>query len=244
MNSQCPECGGELKPKDRYCPHCGQAREPGQEPPQPPPDHGPDPNDERYTPGSPPAWESDGPWLARLGKTTWQVLSQPASTLAAPPKPSFSASLTYGMLMGFLGVCADTLWGLLISAEPHPWGPNAPYWLILSAPLVSGVSIFVFSGLLHLALKVAGGAKRVYFATFRVVAYSNAACIFYLLPVVGLLVVLFASLAVVVNGLAASHGVGRWRVLSSLIMVVVILGLAGILFGILFIDPPPAEMPA
>ncbi len=219
-----------------------EGSDPGPPPPPPsPPSHGPDPSDERYSPGEPPAWEGEGPWLDRLWRTTRQVLARPAATLAATPRPEFKPALTYGVIMGTFGVSANIIWGMLLDGGPHPWGEHARLILLLLSPLTTALGIVVLSGLLHLALKVAGGARRVFFATYRVVGYSYAASVFYLVPVVGVWIAMVWDLVVVVNGLAASHGVGRWRVAVALLMVIVLIGLTITLAGFLMI---PASGPA
>lgn len=204
-----------------------------QPPPPPPPPRpgGRDTSDGNYVPGEPPAWEGQGPLLQRLVRTTRQVLGRPAATLAAPPRPEFWPSLSYGIVMGTMGVAANFAWEMLLDGTPHPWGPYARPLLLLFSPVTTALGIVILSALLHLALKVAGGARRVFFATYRVVGYSYAASVFYLIPVVGTWLALIWDLVVLVNGLAASHGVGRWRVVAAMLMVMVLIGLTITLVG-------------
>jgi hypothetical protein len=162
-----------------------------------------------------PAWEDEEvPLLAGLWRTIWQVLLHPVRTFQAPMRTGMGPAFSFGLILGTLASAAQGFWS-------HLEGESQGLWIIFLAPLLAGLSLFVNAGLLHLFLRLVGGARAGFAATFRVLAYANAGGIFYLVPSLGVAVGGLWSLVVTVAGLAASHGVSRWRPFWAWVLLLV-----------------------
>ncbi len=243
MAPLCPYCGTEAQdppggslPHTWRCPNCGQevdlpqsplsgppeAGPPLEVPPPPPP---PPAGDQAAAAGSGPAWEEEGvPLLSGLWRTVWQVLLHPVRTFQAPARLEMGPPFSFGLILGTLGAAAQAFWS-------HLQGDDSALWLIFLAPLVTGISLFLNPALVQMFLRLVGGGRRGYKATFRVMAYANAGGIFYLVPKVGIAVGAVWSLVVTVAGLAATHGVSRWRPFWALVLMVFAVAVVVFLFA-------------
>jgi hypothetical protein len=106
--------------------------------------------------------------------------------------------------------------------------------LILLSPFLYLISAFISSGLIHLSLKLLGGASRPFETTFRVLCYAQAsASVFSLLPLCGGLMTLFFASYTIIIGLKEAHGTQTWRALLALLLpgllcgVILLLGVMG-----------------
>jgi hypothetical protein len=197
-------------------------------PPPPPPQSGPD------APAGPtehtPAWEQEGGfWLAKLWKTIWQVLLHPVLTFSASGRLHQQRfPLGFGMIMG---VCS-----MVIDAVMNPYLPEfmqnriPAFYIIILSPLVTIVTLYVVSGIMHLFLIMVGAARGGYVATFRVNAYSTSFAVFDIIPVIGKFIGMVWGLVVLIGGLSAAHGTTYGRVIGAML-----LGFASFLMLLLFI---------
>ena len=97
------------------------------------------------------------------------------------------------------------------------------FLLILPLLLVCGVLItlianFVLVGLYHAVLKLLGGARCPYRATYRVVTYSHAAQIFGVVPCLGPIVAIVMFLVAASTGLQRVHQTQYWKAVVALIV--------------------------
>lgn len=93
--------------------------------------------------------------------------------------------------------------------------------------------VFITGLILHLILKIFGGAKQGLPMTLRVLCYSYAPATFAVLPIVGTLIAGGWMLVVAIIGLAAAHRTNTWRAaLAVLCPGVPILVLFALLNGI------------
>jgi hypothetical protein len=85
-------------------------------------------------------------------------------------------------------------------------------------------------------LFVLGGAKRGFRATFRALAYTQAAGVWMLVPMLGIPLALVWGLVISTGAVAASHGIGKGRAFSAfmlpLVLGLVVLGLLAMALGI------------
>lgn len=256
----CPYCGSDLPaPGDAAgptvtCPTCGQVLDAPAGPPPPPPSSGAGPQargDDDWTraagakagfetggPGLP--WEDGTGLLAGLWSTIWRVLLHPVRSFSTPARPGLGWPLGFGLILGTLGEIAGILWHRLAGLGWSSGMAANPLAAVLLAPLGVLASLFVGAAVIHFFLFIVRGSHSGYKATFRVLAYSQAAQIFLLVPAVGSLVMAVWSLVVSIAGLAAVHGVGRGRVVMALLLpllaVLLILAVMVVVMGVAFLQ--------
>jgi len=84
--------------------------------------------------------------------------------------------------------------------------------MIFISPALYVLSSFITSGIIHLLLKLFGGANRPFETTFRVICYAQAsAAVFNFLPLCGGLMAILWGIYALVIGLKAAHGTQAWR---------------------------------
>ncbi len=230
MNQPCPFCGTsvddtseEIRPGVRLCPTCGQEVDVSSQPetpPPPPPGEGPQAGPTELTP----AWELDGgTWLEKMWRTIWQVALHPMLTFWAPGRMRQQYPLGFGLILGTFGSVIGVFWDSVL-----PFGGASaisPILMIFLAPIGILIGLYVGTAIIHLFLMMVGGAKGGFTATFRVTGYSYATYLFMAIPVLGSYVAIVWMLVVQIGGLAATHGVTRWRVVAAFLLF----------FGIVFL---------
>lgn len=208
-----------------------------QTPPPPPPCDGlaslgehlaAEPPEPEYTP----AWEGEGGFLARLWRTTMEMMLHPVRSLSGPARPGLAWPLSYGLIVGSLGSAGQVFWSQALDSERL--STLAAVLQLIFTPLLLLMGMFVMAGLIHFMLFIVGGAKRGFRATFRALAYSNAPAVWYLVPLVGIWVGIVWGLVVMVASLATSHGIGKGRAVFALVFPLLFLGLMFSGFILLF----------
>lgn len=97
------------------------------------------------------------------------------------------------------------------------------FLLVLPLLLVFGVVItlvanFILVGFYHGVLKLLGGARLTYRATYRVVTYSHAAQIFGVVPCLGPIVAIIMFLVAASTGLQRVHQTQYWKAMVALVV--------------------------
>lgn len=244
MKQPCPFCGTdvddsaeEIRPGVRLCPTCGQevdeasqppdpaGQQAGQVPPPPPP---PGADGQADAPAGPtehtPAWELDGGfWLDKLWRTIWQVALHPMLTFWAPGRMRQQYPLGFGLILGTLGSVLSVFWDSIFRFGGAQ--PLSPILMVFLAPFGVIIGLYVGTAIIHLFLLIVRGGKGGFTATFRVAGYSYSTYIFMAIPVLGNYVAVVWMLVVQIGGLAATHGVTRWRVAAAFL----------IFFGVVFL---------
>ncbi len=95
--------------------------------------------------------------------------------------------------------------------------------MVVAIPVCVTLSMFIYSAILHLLLMIVRGGKNRFEATFRVVAYSQAAQAWDLIPVVGSWIGGIWQLIVQVIGLREMHNISYLRVFMAFLLPVGIL---------------------
>jgi uncharacterized Zn finger protein (UPF0148 family) len=188
-----------------------------------------------------PAWEGDDPLIKGLWRTIWQVLLHPVKSFRAPALPGHAWAVSFGLILGTFGAAMQVLWSRVFD-QPGMIPLPAFWWLILS-PLMVLVTIYVNAGIIHLGLIMVGGAKNRFRSTLRVMGYSQAPALFYVVPFVGMAVGGIWGLVVIIGGLAGAHGISGWRVVwacvllfiifAAIITIIVLIVGTGMVLGIL-----------
>lgn len=160
-------------------------------------------------------WDLPGDLLNRLWRTTWQVLVSPSRVFASQAPPGYVRPFVYGFTMGVLGGVAHLL---VLSAIS---GQSVLYNKLAYLPLIVTINLLLSSALAHGFLILLKSTGQSFVATFRVFAYANAIYVLAPIPMLGIVLAYLWWLVVVVQGLAAAHGTGKWRVSGAMALAVV-----------------------
>lgn len=231
MKRYCKNCGkvSESETEIKFCAHCGAEFEPIGEPSQQPETPMAQPSgsaggEEKYC-----AWEDK----ARLGFfgalfETWkESLFNPVQFFRRMPvSGGIGNPLIYGIILGMIGVIFSMMyqqfWG-------HFFDPSRFYpfmgrdfdwqmydlthqiesiWMLIGliiSPIIITVAFFIASGIFHLILLLFGWNKENFEATFRVIAYSEGAYFFEIIPFIGSIVSLVWAVVLYIIGLKEVH---------------------------------------
>lgn len=138
--------------------------------------------------------------------------------------------LAFGLLIGAVGNMFGIFWPvLMMSGGLFPFGKaifgHLTVGLIflvmmVAVPVCVTLSMLIYSVMLHLLLLIVGGGKNKFEATFRVVAYSQAAQALDLIPVVGSWIGGIWQLIIQVIGLREIHNISYLRVFMAFLLPV------------------------
>jgi len=92
--------------------------------------------------------------------------------------------------------------------------------MVVAVPIGVTLSMFIYSGILHLLLLIVRGGKNRFEATFRVIAYSQAAQVLDLIPIAGSWIGGIWQLIIQVIGLREMHGISYLRVFMAFLLPV------------------------
>jgi len=251
----------------KFCPHCGAAFEmvgtPGEQqpkgggmPPVQPMAQSKAEGDTKYC-----AWEDK----ARLGFVgalyeTWkESLFNPTNFFRKLPIiGGIGNPLLYGLILGMIGVIFSIMYGQFWS-NVFDFSKFAPYMgndfdmeaynfaqqmqsigmlikLVIS-PFAILIGFFIASGVFHLILLIFGWNKVNFEATFRVIAYSESAQFFEIVPFFGGLVTLVWSVVLYIIGLKEIHKLSVGQALLVVFLPIILIcfcccGALAIIFGV------------
>lgn len=215
------------------------------EPPFPPPlpPEGPPPLPPAPEPGGTP-WERRDQigFVTGLVETTQQVLLRPSEFFARMPvSGGVGSPLLYAVILGYAGLVATTLYGLVFSSvlgdaflrfgsrsrELERFQALFEGWVSAVVQLVTGpvwivIGAFVGAGILHVLLLALGGASRDFEATFRVVCYGHALNVLGLLPFCGNFIAIVWWIAVTTIGLATVHRTSTGIALAAVLLPIIV----------------------
>lgn len=141
--------------------------------------------------------------------------------------------LAFGLLTGAVGTMFGFFWPILmLTGGLSPFGVPLLGQLtvgliflimVIAVPICVTISMFVYCGTLHLLLLIVRGGDNRFEATFRVVAYSQAAQAWNLVPFIGSWIARVWQLIVQVIGLREIHGMSYARVIMAFLLPLFIL---------------------
>lgn len=187
---------------------------------------------------------SPAPWERRDDLGLWQGIFQTFKEVLLSPERLFKGltfnkgigePLAFGLLIGSIGGMFGLFWQSLISSGDmlnfgeSLFGRFAVLFLFLIMliviPLVVTAWMFIYSGILHLLLLIMGAGKNGFEATFRVIAYSQAAQALGAIPFIGSATGFVWQLIVQVVGLREIHETSYLRVIIAFLIPIGFLGL-------------------
>lgn len=200
-----------------------------------------------FTEGIP--WEDPEHGLFRdLSRTIGLVLFHPDDFFRRMPRGGgWTAPLAFGLITGSVGLILSWYWPLFLGAmlwEASPFqeigllsfleGGGAVI-LVVVAPFLVALGLVGYSAVVHLMLLLVMGGGGGFQATFRVLAYSQAALLFNIVPVVGGLAGGLWLLVLEVLGLSRAHDIGLFRAVFALLILPFLLVLLLVLAVILLV---------
>jgi hypothetical protein len=94
--------------------------------------------------------------------------------------------------------------------------------LMIIAPLLNLITLFIWSAVVHLFLMMVGGAPNGFAATLRVTCYAQTAGIAVIVPVAGGLIQPIWFLILQIVGLSQAHRVGGGKAAFAVIVPLVV----------------------
>ena len=177
------------------------------------------------------------PWENRSEIGLWQGIYQTLKAVLFSPEKLFSTltyrggikePLAFGLLVSCLGAMIGFFWeflilsgGLLSLAEPL-FGQLTAALVFLSViviiPVFVTLVMFIYSGILHLLLRILRAGQNGFEASFRVVSYSQAAQVWSLIPFFGGLIAGIWQIIVQIIGLRKMHDTSYLRVIIAFLI--------------------------
>jgi len=105
--------------------------------------------------------------------------------------------------------------------------------LSVCLPFILIVSLFVWSGILHVLLMMVRGANNGFEATFRAVAYSMGAYVFLAVPFCGALLTGIWTAVLAIIGLKEAHGTTGGKAAFAVLFPLIMCCTAVVLFSLL-----------
>jgi hypothetical protein len=183
--------------------------EPGWAPPPPP---------------GPPAvaplpWEQPGyPALEALFETAKLFLLRPSEAFARMSTTGdIGRPLIFAVVLGWVGMIAAQLYQLAIPGMPWRYFPGmehgmdyavpfaATLAMMVLAPILILLGVFIWAAILHLFLMLAGGANGGFTATVRVVCYAGVCQVVQVVPLCGGVIAFLWAIVLEIVGLATAH---------------------------------------
>jgi predicted Zn finger-like uncharacterized protein len=207
-------------------------------------------------------WENPGfgSFSAFFG-TIKEVLFRPSDFYTnMPVAGGLKPPLIFGLIFGSVGVILSLFWsvfwsiitfnyglanlpdldlGSLLPISAHPIAAVAV--LMGCIPFLVVFSLLIWSVVTHILLALVLGNKSGFEATFRVLSYSLAASLFYIIPFLGGLLAGLWGLVLEVVGLSRAHGIGLFRVIFAVLFLPALLGILAMIALLMasgLISPP------
>jgi hypothetical protein len=157
---------------------------------------------------------------------------------AMPVRGGLREPLAFGLLAASIGAMFTFFWQFVIASTGglRPSGDlslsvSSPLFfllLIFLAPILSLVSLFVWSFIMHVLLFLVRGNTNGFEATFRVMAYSQATQVWSVIPFVGGFIGWCWKAVIQVIGLKEAHQIGYGKIFVALLIPVALFVVMGV----------------
>ena len=181
------------------------------------------------------------PWESPVGLGLWSRIYQTFKAVLFSPEAFFRTlafkggirePLAFGLLAGSIGSMFGVFWQFILLSEgisflsEYVLGEVALglifMIIMISVPIFVTLSMFIYSGMLHLFLLIVRGGENGFEATFRVVSYSQAAQALGLVPFIGGWIGGVWQLVVQIIGLREIHDTSYFRIITAFLIPVVV----------------------
>lgn len=182
------------------------------------------------------------PWERRLDLGLWTSIYRTAKESLLSPDRLFKGMahdaglkepLAFGLLLGSAGSMLGFFWQFLMISFASGRVAFVPFFpgevtvgiifvaLMVFTPLFVAATLFAYAGILHLMLRIVGGAQGGFEASFRVICYSQSAQALALIPFIGGWIGGLWQFIVQVIGLREIHETSYLRVCMAFLIPVV-----------------------
>jgi hypothetical protein len=154
--------------------------------------------------------------------------------------------LLYAILLGWIGIIAGQLYSIALrgvtanllpfqSAEGFAMGTGASIVVMVVAPVLVLLGVFIWAAIVHLFLMMVGGANAGFGATVRVMCYGTTAQLAQVVPLCGGIIGTVWAIVLEIIGLAKAHrtsqGKAALAVLLPLALCCVCIAIMAVMFG-------------
>ncbi|MGV8039763.1 MAG: YIP1 family protein [Thermoanaerobaculaceae bacterium] len=192
----------------------------------PPPAGGPEPL----------PWEQPGyPFLEGLYETAKLFFTDPTAAFGRMQLGGeLGRPLLYAIIFGWLGTIAGQVYNIAMGGAMYKLLPQMPegadfgsntlinVGVMVAAPLLVLIGLFVGAAIYHLFLMLYGGAGSGFGATVRVLCYASTVQILQVLPLCGGMVGAVWGFVLQVIGLAVAHRTTRGKAAAAVLTPVVL----------------------
>ncbi|MCB2187049.1 MAG: YIP1 family protein [Deltaproteobacteria bacterium] len=181
-----------------------------------------------------PAWEGPGGYLGTFFRTLRQMHTSPRATLTAAPGQAGAAwPLGFGLVVSTLGLAVGQFWDQVFGTSQL--GPDESLIIVALSPLFVLLGLCLSAVFVALGLSIVRGNKNGFRATFRAVCYGNAPSVWYLIPLVGMVVGFLWTMVSQVGALAGAHGISPGRAFAAMILVPLMLGVPAVIIALVLV---------
>jgi predicted Zn finger-like uncharacterized protein len=187
------------------------------------------------------AGERGAPWENRALLGVWSSIFATLKAVLFSPETFFHSlgirggirePFAFGLLMGSATTMFSLFWKFLVlsgglMAVDLPLFGHSTAWLVflillVFVPVFVTVSMFTFASILHLMLLLVRGGGNGFEASFRVIAYSQTAQIWTMIPFLGMWIGFIWQFIVQVIGLREIHQTSYLRVIAAFLIPVIL----------------------
>jgi hypothetical protein len=179
-------------------------------------------------------------------ETLQMVLTRPSDAFTAMKREGgFGEPLLYAIIGGTVGLVVYFLyrfafhWVWTFSSRPdlfaHFFGGIGLILLLILAPVMIVISVFINSAILHVCLMIVGGAKQSFETTFRVVCFSGGSVQpLMIIPVCGIFIAGAWDIVLRCIGLARAHETDTGRAVLAVLLPLIVCCGGGLLIAMMF----------
>ena len=167
-------------------------------------------------------------------ETLQMVLSKPTTAFTAMKREGgLGEPLIYALIGGSFGLIVYFLyrfafhwaWTFSTRADPfaHLFGGIGLILLVILAPVLVAISVFINAAVLHVCLMILGGAKQSFETTFRVVCFSGGSVQpLMIVPICGVFIAGVWDIVLRCIGLARAHETDTGRAVLAVFLPLII----------------------
>ncbi len=251
FQDKCPNCGHPHEGGASFCSNCGKPFEESKSESQPseqPATPSPLSTDKEYV-----AWEDRGNkgFFGGLWHTWKESVFNPNKFFSALPlKGGIGSPLLYALIVVWLGLAVEQLWGLLfvgfwMDAFTGYFPMEDFYWTtglqtgfsflyVILAPIPIIAVLFIISGVYHLIMMMFGWAAKDFEATFRTFAYASGPMAFMIVPMCGGAVGWIWTLVLAIIGLRHTQTNSGGRAALVIFLPIIVCCCLGFILAMIF----------
>jgi len=202
-----------------------------------------------------PAPRSGLPWDQRREKGLFNAFIETLQMILGRPTDAFTAMkregglsepLLYALIGGSFGLIVYLIYSFVFQSFGIFASRNNPLlhlvgmgigWvlLVVFAPLLIAIGVFVNAAILHVCLMLVGGARQSFETTFRVVCFSGGSVSpLMIVPLCGAFIIAIWGIVLRCIGLARAHETDTGRAVLAVFLPLIVCCGAGIILAILF----------